>query len=140
MAANKYIELVLKWIESRLDDPKLFPVDPNTVASAASTYLSGGVNTPHSNIPIGAGPTNLNAPMSVLAGKPWIGKDSGFPETFESEAKNIMRMMFRVYAHMYWSHFVDPYYHLNLDKAVNAGFMYFLTFANVRSLVFSRLN
>jgi len=130
MAASKYIELVLKWIEGRLEDTRIFPNDPNAVAATAPTYPSGGVSTPHSNVPIAAGSTNLNAPLSVLAGKTWLGKDSGFPENFENEAKNIMRLMFRVYGHIYWSHFVDPYYHLNLDRAVNAGFMYFLTFAN----------
>jgi hypothetical protein len=134
MPAAKYIDLVVKWIESRIDDTRLFPTDPNGVrgaAAATATYASGGLNTPHANIPIPAGPTSINAPLSVLSGRTWLGKESGFPESFENEAKNIMRLMFRVYAHIYWNHFVDPFYHLNLDKSVNAGFMYFLTFANV---------
>lgn len=34
--------------------------------------------------------------------------------------------MFRIYAHLYWNHFIDPFYHLDLEKQLNSCFSYFL--------------
>ena len=34
--------------------------------------------------------------------------------------------MFRVYAHLYWAHFTEPFYHLNLEKQLNSCFSHFV--------------
>lgn len=34
--------------------------------------------------------------------------------------------MFRVYAHLYWCHFINPFYHLDLEKQLNSYFGHFL--------------
>ena len=34
--------------------------------------------------------------------------------------------MFRVYSHLYWAHFIDPFYHLNLEKPMNSCFSHFV--------------
>ena len=49
-------------------------------------------------------------PLSVLAGKDWLGKSSGFPENFETDVKSIYRQMMRCYAHLYHGHWLDPFW------------------------------
>jgi hypothetical protein len=125
-----------RWISGKIDNTALFPTDPAGVsfaqnpsgpAIASATYASGGLDTPGSNTPIPTGPTTLNASLSQLAGAgEWIGKSSGFPQEFEDVCQTIFRQMFRVYAHLYWAHFIEPYYHLSLEKPLNSCFSHFI--------------
>jgi hypothetical protein len=92
---------------------------------ASSTYASGGINTPGGTTPIPAGPTALNTPLNQLAGD-WVGKSSGFPQEFIDVCQTIFRQMFRVYAHLYWAHFTDPFYHLGIEKHLNSCFSHFV--------------
>lgn len=125
-----------RWITGKIDNTNIFPTDPagvsfahNTAGSdvAGSSYASGGLNTSGLNSPIPSGPTNLNASLSQLAGSgDWVGKSSGFPPEFFDVCQTIFRQMFRVYAHLYWAHFVDPFYHLSLDKHMNSCFSHFI--------------
>jgi len=34
--------------------------------------------------------------------------------------------MFRVYAHLYWAHFTEPFYDLSLEKQLNSCFSHFI--------------
>lgn len=149
VSGHQYMTLMQKWIGGKLEDPKLFPTDPNGVSSAlstggpdiaASTYASGGLNTPGSSTPIPAGPTTLNTSLAQLAGSgtEWIGKSSGFPEKFFVECQAIFLQMFRVYAHLYWSHYTDPFYHLSLDKHLNSCFSHFILTALALDLLVPR--
>jgi len=134
--ACEYISLMKRWIEGKTDNSTIFPTDPAGVSFHHNTanpdpnqaaFPSGGLNTPGSNTPIPAGPTTLNTSLSSLAGPgEWIGKSSGFPIEFYDVCQQMFRQMFRVYAHLYWAHFVDPYYHLNLEKAMNSCFSHFI--------------
>lgn len=137
-----------RWISSKIDNNDIFPTDPVGVSFAnnpnnpaisnmvAATFASGGLNTPGSNTPIPAGPTTLNAPLSELSGPgDWVGKSSGFPQDFFDVCQTIFRQMFRVYAHLYWAHFVDPYYHLNLEKPLNSCFSHFVLTATEISML-----
>lgn len=131
--ACQYIGLVQKWIVGKIHDSRIFPTEASTVAS--STYASGGINTPGSNTPIPAGPTTINAPLSTLAGNEWVGKSSGFPESFLADCKNITRQMFRCYAHLYHAHWENPFYHLAMDKQLNSCFVHFMTVAMLYKLL-----
>lgn len=134
--AHEYISLMQRWISGKIDNTSIFPTDPNGVSFAYSQnspgvssagFASGGLDTPGSNTPIPAGPTSLNASLSQLAGPgDWIGKSSGFPVEFVDVCQTIFRQMFRVYAHLYWAHFVEPFYHLNIEKALNSCFSHFV--------------
>lgn len=125
-----------RWISGKIENPDLFPTDPAGVSFAHNTgvpeassanYPSGGLNTPGSEKPIPAGPTSLGASLSYLAGPgEWVGKSSGFPAEFFDVCQQIFRQMFRVYSHLYWAHFVDPFYHLSLEKAMNSCFSHFI--------------
>ena len=139
--ANEYISLMQRWISGKVDNTAIFPTDPNGVSYSnnpnpmpnmdldPSVYpgASSGLNTPGANTPIPAGPTSLTTSLSLLSGPGnWIGKSSGFPAEFNDVCQTIFRQMFRVYAHLYWAHFVDPFYHLSNEKALNSCFSHFI--------------
>ncbi len=134
--AHEYISLMQRWISGKIDNTAIFPTDPAGVSFAyntgnpdiaSATYASGGLDTPGSNTPIPAGSTALTASLSQLAGPgDWIGKSSGFPVDFVEVCQTIFRQMFRVYAHLYWAHFIDPFFHLSLEKPMNSCFSHFV--------------
>lgn len=139
VSASQYISLVQRWLNAKVHDPKAFPTDaPGTTSS---TYASGSVTTPASETPIAAGPTNLNAPLSQLAGKDWIGRDAGFPESFYNDCRTCFRQMFRIYAHIYHSHWIDPFWNLSSSSTsqgwtdLNSCFVHFCTVAKLYGLL-----
>ncbi|KAI1457457.1 Mob1/phocein [Annulohypoxylon moriforme] len=110
LPAYEYITLMQRWISGKIDDLNIFPTDTN------------GVSYAHN-------PSITTTPLSQLSNpedKDWIGKSSGFPENFVEVCQTIFRQMFRVYAHLYWAHFIDPFYHLNLEKQLNSCFSHFV--------------
>ena len=98
-------------MNGKIHDSKAFPTDPK-VGNAAS-YASGSLSTPTEERPIAVGATNLQTPLSTLAGPEWLGKSAGFPETFLHDVRACFRQIFRVYAHLYYSHWVEPFWHLS---------------------------
>lgn len=113
--AIQYINLVQKWIIGKINDPAIFPTDTSSFSS--TSYASGSLT------PMG---TSLNSPLSQLSGRDWLGKQSGFPETFESDIKSIYRQMMRCYAHIYHGHWLEPFWHLNAYKELNTCFIHFI--------------
>jgi hypothetical protein len=65
----------------------------------------------------------------------WLGESSGFPRQFASTCQLVFRQIFRVYSHLYWSHFVDPFYHLNLEKQLNSCFSHFILTATTLDML-----
>ncbi|KAF2706876.1 Mob1/phocein [Pleomassaria siparia CBS 279.74] len=116
--AIQYINLVQKWIVGKINDPAIFPTDTSSFAS--TTY------------PSGSGPTSLNSPLS---GRDWLGKHSGFPETFESDIKSIYRQMMRCYAHIYHGHWLEPFWHVNAYKELNTCFIHFVNVGKLFGLL-----
>jgi hypothetical protein len=139
--ASQYISLVQRWIVGKISDPKVFPTDP--IGSGATIgYVSGGLNTPHANTPIPAGPTTSDKPLEQLAGRDWIGKATGFPENFFIDCRTIFRQIFRVYAHIYHSHWIDPFWHIHNSTPPSSGwtdlnscFVHFVTVAKLFGLL-----
>jgi len=116
--AYEYIALMQRWIPGKVDNTAIFPTEPASVSYAHNMpdYVSG------SNSSASAGPS-----LAQLASSgDWTGKASGFPPEFHEVCQSIFRQMFRVYAHLYWAHFVEPFYHLNLDKHLNSCFSHFI--------------
>ncbi|MCJ1482993.1 hypothetical protein MMC06_003159 [Schaereria dolodes] len=135
--AVQYIELVQRWINGKLNDPRAFPTD--NITSTAHTYASGGLNTPSANTPIAMGPTTSTAPLSTLAGHDWVGKSVGFQENFYHDCKNIMRQIFRIYAHVYHAHWIDPFWHISTNSLgwpdLNSCFVHFICVAKLFGLL-----
>ncbi|KAL2059636.1 hypothetical protein ABVK25_000929 [Lepraria finkii] len=109
VSAHQYISLVQRWMNGKVHDPKAFPTDPPN--GNAATFASGNLSTPTGERPIPAGPTNVQTPTSILAGRQWPGKDAGFPESFVHDVRTCFRQIFRIYAHLYHSHWIDPFWH-----------------------------
>lgn len=107
LPAHECMKLLQQWISAKIEDGAVFPTDPSDVSSAYSSQHS----------------TNTGPSRSV---ENWLGICSGFPERFAVTCKVMFRQMFRVYSHLYWSHFIDPFYHLDLEKQLNSCFSHFL--------------
>jgi hypothetical protein len=109
-----------RWISGKIDDLAIFPTE------------ASGVSFAHN-------PAVTNTPLSQLSspgGEPdWIGKRSGFPKNFIDVCQTIFRQMFRVYSHLYWAHFIDPFYHINLEKQLNSCFSHFVLTATALDLL-----
>lgn len=133
VSAREYMSLVQRWVTRLMDDDTLFPTDPDGVSSAAWPGTSGGG---------GGGGTDPGADPGVpytpdadsgaadsgaaASDNDWLGRRGGFPRHFHTACRQIARQIARVYAHLYWAHFVDPFYHLSLDKALNSCFFHFV--------------
>ncbi len=113
MPAHEYITAVGRWISRKIDNPELFPTDPSTASYAHNPDLASHHPTLTSLVPL-------------TSSDDWIGKRSGFPEDFASTCRSIFLQLFRVYSHLYWEHFVEPFYHLNLEKQLNSCFGHFI--------------
>jgi hypothetical protein len=132
--AIQYINLVQKWIVGKINDPNIFPTDTTSISIAASTYASGSL-TPSGGAPQPLGPTSINAPLSQLSGRDWLGKSSGFPETFEADIKSIYRQMMRCYAHIYHGHWLEPFWNVNAYKELNTCFIHFINVGKLFNLL-----
>ncbi|PGH19139.1 hypothetical protein AJ80_04217 [Polytolypa hystricis UAMH7299] len=127
ISAPKFINRVEKWIVSKIHDPVMFPTDPPTVAP-----LTHGVSEVNAT---GLPPTA--SPTAVVPSSPqdWIGKSSGFPQTFYKDCQGIMKQMFRCYAHLYHAHWENPFWHINKHEVLNMCFVHFVTVAKYYKLV-----
>lgn len=109
--ACQYITLVQKWIMGKINDSRIFPVfDVFELAKHRQAQA------PH----------------------PYLGKDSGFPESFETDIKSLYRQMFRCYAHIYHGHWQDPFYNLGAYKELNTCFIHFVNVGKLFNLLEDR--
>ncbi|KAL5120247.1 hypothetical protein ACEQ8H_001805 [Pleosporales sp. CAS-2024a] len=108
--AIQYINLVQKWIVGKIDDPNIFPTDTTSIT----------VGTANSSDP---------------SDRDWLGKSSGFPETFEADIKSIYRQMMRCYAHIYHGHWLDPFWNVNAYKELNTCFIHFINVGKLFNLL-----
>ncbi|CAD6587697.1 MAG: Mitotic exit network component [Tremellales sp. Tagirdzhanova-0007] len=90
-------------------------------------------------------PTHLSAPAYVEALMTWtqsiLDDEKHFPQkigkqfpTFMTTAKTILRRLFRVYAHIYHSHF-DQICALGIEAHLNTNYRHFLLFIDEFSLL-----
>lgn len=106
-----------RWISSKADDTTMFPTDAASTSFAYHPEYSAGGSTP--------------APSD----EDWLGSRSGFPKPFSGTCQLIFRQIFRAYAHLYWNHFVEPFYHLNLEKQLNSCFSHFILTATTLDML-----
>jgi hypothetical protein len=117
LPAHEYMTLMQRWISGKIDDTAIFPSDPSGVSYAANPTI----------IP--------DALFQAAGADEWVGKRSGFPKDFLGVCRTIFLQMFRVYAHLYWDHFVEPFYHLNLEKQLNSCFSHFVLTATALDML-----
>lgn len=120
-----------RWISSKTDDTKIFPTDPSGVSSALNPAFTSS-SSGSSPIPP---PSAAAAAADPTTTEEWLGRRSGFPQDFAAICQTIVLQMFRAYAHLYHAHFVDPFYHLSLEKQLNSCFSHFLLTATTLDLL-----
>lgn len=104
-----------RWISGKIDDGSIFPTEANGVSYAHDSASSH--------------------PETNGGADEWTGKRSGFPKDFMGICRTVFLQMFRVYAHLYWDHFLEPFYHLNLEKQLNSCFSHFILTATTLDLL-----
>ncbi|KAF3932180.1 hypothetical protein ABW20_dc0108886 [Dactylellina cionopaga] len=110
LPAVTYIEYVLTWINNRLTDESVFPTrSPNAIPTPGQTQI-------------------IASPQTAQPGQSWIGKEAGFPPTFYANCQAIFKQMFRIFAHIYHTHFVNIV-HLSLEAHLNSFFAHFIMFS-----------
>lgn len=107
-----------RYVGSKIDDAKIFPTEASGVSFAPAPF-----------------PTSDPSATNSAVNEDWTGKRSGFPPNFFDVCQKIFRQMVRVYAHLYWSHFEDPMYNLNLEKSMNSCFSHFVLTATTLELL-----
>ncbi|KAF9248945.1 hypothetical protein DTO013E5_8100 [Penicillium roqueforti] len=121
ISAPKFINRVEKWIVSKIHDPVMFPTEKvNGIPETSSIKEANGASTTPSD------PANPDD---------WIGKSSGFPQTFYKDCQGIMKQMFRCYAHLYHAHWLNPFWHINKHDVLNMCFVHFVTVSKYYGLV-----
>lgn len=115
--AREYMTLMQQWISGKLDDVLTFPTDPAGASCADHPEFSS------------------ETVLGQNDGEKWLGRKSGFPKSFASTSQIIFRQIFRVYAHLYWDHFVEPFYHLGLEKQLNSCFSHFVLTATALDML-----
>lgn len=88
VSAPVYIELLLNWVNDKIADPELFPVDEN----------------------------------------------AKFPPNFRSKVQQIYKRLFRLYAHIYYSHF-EKIRAIGANAHLNTCFKHFVFFIQEFNLV-----
>ncbi|KAI5310748.1 hypothetical protein KEM55_002617 [Ascosphaera atra] len=126
ISAPKFINRVEKWIVSKIHDPVMFPTTPCNVDGPTPAPLTSGNAALQQQSPTSPTPDPA---------QDWIGKSSGFPQTFYKDCQGMMRQMFRCYAHLYHSHWENPLYHINKHEVLNMCFVHFVTVAKYYKLV-----
>ncbi|KZZ97224.1 Mob1/phocein [Ascosphaera apis ARSEF 7405] len=120
ISAPKFINRVEKWIVSKIHDPVMFPTTPSNLNATTPVPLTSG---------------NAAYQPAPDPNQDWIGKSSGFPQTFYKDCQGMMRQMFRCYAHLYHGHWENPFYHINKHEVLNMCFVHFVTVAKYYKLV-----
>ena len=139
VSAQQYMSLVQRWMNGKIHDQKAFPTDPPVINGVG--YPSGALTTSTGERPIAAGSANVQAPLSTLIGRDWVGKAAGFPETFLNDVRTCFRQIFRLYAHLYHSHWIEPFYHLSGSTNnqgwtdLNSCFVHFCSVAKLYGLL-----
>ncbi|CCX33956.1 Mob1/phocein [Pyronema domesticum] len=123
LPAPTYIEYVMLWISNRINDETLFPTKSSGTTTA--TTATPSANRPGAVAPAGA------------PGENWVGKEGGFPQVFEQTCRGIYKQMFRVFAHIYHTHF-DKILHMSLEAHFNSLFVHFIHFSRTFNMLDQR--
>ncbi|KAF8536485.1 Mob1/phocein [Trichophaea hybrida] len=130
LPAPTYIEYVLQWISNRINDETLFP----TKASGTTTATTA---TPSAMLPGNTGRVGVVGAIGGASTETWVGKEGGFPQVFEQTCKGIYKQMFRVFAHIYHTHF-DKILHMSLEAHFNSLFVHFIHFSRTFNMLDQR--
>lgn len=110
MSAPEYIEHLMTWVQSNIDNEQMFPSRIGAINYMAILHTLYSVEF------------NSN----TLIGVP-------FPKTFPSLLRQIFKRLYRVYAHIYCHHY-PVIVHLGLEPHLNTSFKHYVLFINEHNL------
>lgn len=105
MPAPEYIEHLMAWIQSNIDNEQMFP--SRIGKNALDTFLKTPCLTESSGVP--------------------------FPKTFPALLKNMFKRLYRVYAHIYCHHY-PVVIELGLEPHLNTSFKHYVLFIDEHGL------
>lgn len=123
VSAPKYVEYLMDWVETQLDDESIFP---QKLGKYLTFSYSKGFYTLSSQLLF-----SLLDLWDHDAGSP-------FPPNFKDVVKTIFKRLFRVYAHIYHSHF-QKIVSLKEEAHLNTCFKHFILFTCVSLKTFFTL-
>lgn len=112
VSAPKYVELLMDWIEGQLDNESIFPQRLGNICCQIrilSQFFS-------------------SFSYNLWSAKTFVG--APFPPNFKDVVKTIFKRLFRVYAHIYHSHF-QKIVSLKEEAHLNTCFKHFILFTCV---------
>jgi len=137
VSAPEYVDRLMNWVEDQLEDELMFP------KSGGGGGGGGGIMSPSNSMQteeVDAASRGAAAAAAVKAAASaaeagagtggGVGAAAGpvYPARFRSQAAQIYKRLFRVYAHMYHSH-MGVILELELENHLNTCFKHFIYFA-----------
>jgi MOB kinase activator 1 len=107
MPAPEYIEHLMAWIQSNIDNEQMFP---SRIGEWPNRHIA----------------FNLSSNLVNNAGVP-------FPKTFPSLLRQIFKRLYRVYAHVYCHHY-PVVVQLGLEPHLNTSFKHYVLFIDEHNL------
>ena len=104
MSAPEYVEHLMAWVQSNIDNEQMFP------SRIGGTYVQ----------------YSSKKMLIVLLGVP-------FPKGFPSLLRQIFKRLYRVYAHIYCHHY-PVIIHLGLEPHLNTSFKHYVLFIDEHGL------
>jgi len=111
MPAPEYIEHLMAWVQSNVDNESMFPS-----RIGQSPLLSHLYSSPHVR-------------RSLTCSTPGVP----FPKTFPTLIRQIFKRLYRVYAHIYCHHY-PVIVQLGLEPHLNTSFKHYVLFIDEHSL------
>ncbi len=139
LPAPEYIDMLMSWVEEQLNDPSMFPTQE--CMSPCMYYAMSCASWPSSSFFICIINDNkinsINFCDRIFTDDDHDALGTSYPRGFLSNVKNIFRRLFRVYAHVYYSHF-DKIVCLGAEAHLNSCFKHFILFVTEFDLVEAR--
>ena len=134
VTAPEYIDFLMEYIETTINDRNIFPVKSNdTPSTSVNPNTTNNTNTKtNTNMKEKKEQKNknenANEKESESENKKTKEKENRiFPNSFHSVCKKLLRRMARVYGHIYYAHY-SILLQLKIDIHVNTCFKHFIYF------------
>lgn len=124
VSAPVYVDHLMSWVQSQLDNEAIFP---SKIGKREQTETSKPT-TPHDQF------THSPIPSSPLYCFLQKKKGVEFPPQFKTVINDIFRRLFRVYAHIYATHF-PAIVSLGEEAHLNTSFKHFILFVKEFNLI-----
>jgi MOB kinase activator 1 len=111
MAAPVYIEHLMTWVQSKIDNEQDLPSKIGEIPLSFKSYPGRAIDREHAGVP--------------------------FPKSFPALVRQIFKRMYRVYAHIYCHHY-PVIRELGLEPHLNTSFKQYVLFIDEHGLASGR--